>query len=240
MWLTQWRKANELLMAVFKPYEYQLGMVEHLRDKPHAALFAGMGLGKSACTLEAYHQLRQRGEFKGALIIAPLRVCSVTWPDQVARWGYDFKIANLRTDEGKQAWRDGTADLYLINFDLVSGRGSKKGFLDEYVGKDMPVDTLLVDELSCLKASSKRTKAVIKARKFFRRVHGLTGTPSPNGLLDLFFQLKVIDGGERLGKFITHFKQRWFDSDWNGWNWTPKPNAHHEINKLIAPICRLR
>ena len=215
-------------------------MVEHLRDTPHAALFAGMGLGKTPCTLEAYHQLRERGDFKGVLIIAPLRVCSVTWPDQVARWVFDFTVANLRTKEGKQAWLDGSADIYLINFELVSGRGSKKGFLDEFVGKDMPVDTLLIDELSCLKANSKRTKAVIKARTHFKRVHGLTGTPSPNGLMDLFYQLKVLDGGARLGKFITHFKTRWFDSDYMGYNFTPKQHAHQEINAAIADICLVR
>ena len=227
-------------MSTFKPFDYQQGMVDHLRDTPHAALFAGMGLGKTPCTLEAYRQLRERGDFKGVLIIAPLRVCSITWPDQVARWGYNFKVANLRTEAGKQAWRDGSADIYLINFELVSGRGSKKGFLDEFVGKDMPVDTLLIDELSCLKANSKRTKAVIKARKHFKRVHGLTGTPSPNGLMDLFYQLLVLDGGARLGKFITHFKTRWFDSDYMGYNFTPKKHAHHEINAAIADICLVR
>jgi len=227
-------------MNMFKPFDYQHGMVDHLRDTPHAALFAGMGLGKTPCTLEAYRQLRERGDFKGVLIVAPLRVCSVTWPDQVARWGFPFTVANLRTEAGRQAWRDGSADIYLINFELVSGRGSKKGFLDEYVGKDMPVCTLLIDELSCLKANSKRTKAVIKARKHFKRVHGLTGTPSPNGLMDLFYQLKVLDGGARLGKFITHFKNRWFDSDYMGYNFTPKKHAHHEINSAIADICMVR
>lgn len=227
-------------MSMFKPFDYQHGMVDHLRDTPHAALFAGMGLGKTPCTLEAYRQLRERGNFKGVLIVAPLRVCSVTWPDQVARWGFNFTVANLRTEAGRQAWHDGSADIYLINFELVSGRGSNKGFLDEYVGKDMPVDTLLIDELSCLKANSKRTKAVIKARKHFKRVHGLTGTPSPNGLMDLFYQLKVLDGGTRLGKFITHFKNRWFDSDYMGYNFTPKKHAHHEINAAIADICMVR
>ena len=74
----------------FKPFDYQHGMVDHLRDTPHAALFAGMGLGKTPCTLEAYRQLRERGDFKGVLIVAPLRVCSVTWPDQVARWGFQL------------------------------------------------------------------------------------------------------------------------------------------------------
>lgn len=224
----------------FTPFDYQFGMIQHLVDQTHAGLFVQMGLGKTICALEAYRQLRERGDFKGVLIIAPLRVCTVTWPDQVARWGMPFKVANLRTDEGKQAWHDGSADIYLINFELVSGRGSKRGFLDEHVGNDMPVDTLLIDELSCLKANSKRTKAVIKARKHFKRVHGLTGTPSPNGLLDLFYQLKVVDGGARLGKFITHYKRRWFDSDWNGWNWTPKPHAHSEINAAIADICLVR
>ena len=227
-------------MSTFKPFDYQQGMIAHLRDTPHAALFAGMGLGKTPCTLEAYRQLRERGDFKGVLIIAPLRVCSVTWPDQVARWGFDFKVANLRTEAGRQAWHDGSADIYLINFELVSGRGSKKGFLDEFVGKDMPVCTLLIDELSCLKANSKRTRSVIKARKHFKRVHGLTGTPSPNGLMDLFYQLKVLDGGARLGKFITHFKNRWFDSDYMGYNFTPKKHAHHEINSAIADICLVR
>ena len=227
-------------MNTFNPFDYQQGMIAHLRDTPHAALFAGMGLGKTPCTLEAYRQLRERGDFKGVLIIAPLRVCSVTWPDQVARWGFDFKVANLRTKEGKQAWLDGSADIYLINFELVSGRGSKKGFLDEFVGKDMPVDTLLIDELSCLKANSKRTKAVIKARTHFTRVHGLTGTPSPNGLLDLFYQLKVLDGGERLGSYITAFKNKYFDSDFMGYTFTPKTHAAEQINKRISDICLVR
>ena len=227
-------------MSNFTPFDYQVGMIQHLVDQTHAGLFVQMGLGKTAATLEAYRQLRERGDFKGVLIVAPLRVCSVTWPDQVARWGFPFKVANLRTEAGRQAWHDGSADIYLINFELVSGRGSKKGFLDEYVGKDMPVCTLLIDELSCLKANSKRTKSVIKARKHFKRVHGLTGTPSPNGLMDLFYQLMVLDGGARLGKFITHFKNRWFDSDYMGYNFTPKKHAHHEINSAIADICMVR
>jgi hypothetical protein len=224
----------------FNPFPYQQGMIDHLASHDHAALFCGMGLGKTPCTLEAYRQLRERGELKGVLVIAPLRVCAVTWPDQVARWRLPFKVANLRTKEGMHAWEDGSADIYLINFEMISGRGKKKGFLDEHAGPSMPVDTLLIDELSCLKANSKRTKSVIKARKHFKRVHGLTGTPSPNGLLDLFFPLKVIDGGERLGKFITHYKNKWFDSDWNGWNWTPKPGAHDEIQAAIADICLVR
>ena len=228
----------------FKPFDYQVGMIQHLKDHKQAALFAGMGLGKSAVTLAAYADMIAAGEMTGALIVAPLRVCTITWPDQVAHWGFDLKIANMRTDEGKRAWRDGTADLYVCNFEMLASKTIKgkhyKGILEEFVGQDMPVCTLMIDELSCLKANSQRTKAIIKARKYFKRVHALTGTPSPNSLLDLFYPLKVLDGGERLGKFITHFKNKWFTSDYMGYTWTPKENAHHEINSAIADICLVR
>ncbi len=217
----------------FTPFPYQEPMVDHLVDHDHAALFVFMGAGKTPCTLEALHRVGGK-----ALIIAPLRVANMVWSDQVAQWGYPFKMANLRTKEGLQAWEDGTADIYTINFELVSGRGKKKGFLDEFVtSKKLPVDTLIIDELSLCKANSKRTKSIIKARKHFKRVWGLTGTPSPNGVLDLFYQLKVLDGGERLSSHITHFRNRWFTSDYMGYNWTPKQGAVEEIQERISDIC---
>ena len=90
----------------FKPYDYQTPMIEHLVSNDHAALFAGMGLGKTACTLEALHRVGGK-----ALVLAPLRVASMVWSDQVKRWGYDFKVANLRTKEGMKAWEDGSCDI---------------------------------------------------------------------------------------------------------------------------------
>jgi superfamily II DNA or RNA helicase len=226
----------------FSAFDYQEGMISHLKDHDHGALFAGMGLGKTVTTLRAYVDLMNEGKMKGVLIIAPLRVCTVTWVDQIKRWGFSqhLKVANLRTKEGMKQWEEGSADVFLVNFELISGRGNKKGFLDQYVGKNMPVDTLLIDELSCLKANSKRTKSVIKARKHFKRVHALTGTPSPNSVMDLFFPMKVLDGGERLGKFITHFRDRFFDSDYMGYNYTPKRGAVEEIQRLISDICLVR
>ena len=212
----------------FKPYDYQTPMIEHLVSNDHAALFAGMGLGKTAVTLEALHRVGGK-----ALVLAPLRVASMVWSDQVKRWGYDFKVANLRTKEGMKAWEDGSADIYTVNLEMVS-----RGILEKLMRKDMPVDTLIVDELSLLKnGSSKRTKTVIKHRTKFTRVWGLTGTPSPNSLIDLHAQLKVIEGGERLGKFITKFKERFFDSDYMGWTFTPKKGAAEEIQKLISDVC---
>ena len=225
----------------FKPYDFQHSIIDHLVDKTHAALHVSPGLGKTPCTLEAYRRLRERGEFRGALIIAPLRVAYLVWADQIKEWGFPFTIANLRTPEGLQAWQDGSADFYSINFEMVSGRGSKKGFLDEHVtNKSIPVDTLLVDEVSLCKANSKRTKSIIKARKFFSRIHTLTGTPAPNSPLDLYFPLKIVDGGERLGKYVTHFKQRFFDSDFQGWKWTPKQGAVEKIQELIADIAHVK
>ena len=83
----------------FTPFPYQVGMIDHLKQHPQAALFAGMGLGKTPCTLAAYVDMIAAGEMTGALVVAPLRVCSVTWPDQIARWGFDLKVANMRTEE---------------------------------------------------------------------------------------------------------------------------------------------
>lgn len=226
----------------FEPFSYQPEMTQHLKDHTHGALFVSPGLGKSVCTLRAYVDLMEAGEMKGVLIIAPLRVTMVTWPDQLKQWGFaqHLKIANLRTKEGIKAWDDGSCDVYLINYELISGRGSKKGFLDEYAGKDMPVCTLLLDELSLCKSNSKRTKSIVKARKFFSRVHGLTGTPASNGPLDLFWQMKCLDNGERLGGYITHYKAKYFDSDFLGYSFTPKVGAVEKIQKAIADICLVK
>ena len=119
----------------------------------------------------------------------------------------------------------------------IAGQQEHQRILEEFVGQDMPVDTLLIDELPCLKADSNRTKAVPKARKQFKRVHGLTGTPRPNGLMDLVFQLKVLDGGTRLGRCSHRFKSRWFDRS-RPYEFTPKAHAHDEA--VIADICLAR
>ena len=214
----------------FKPFDYQEPMIDHLVNNDHAALFAGCGLGKTPVTLTALKRVGGR-----ALVVAPLRVANMVWSDQVKLWDFPFTVANLRTPEGLQAWHDDSADIYTINYEMISGRGNKKGILDQLVGKDMPCDTLIIDELSLCKSNSKRTKEIIKARKHFKRVWGLTGTP--NGLLQLFYQIKCIDGGARLGKFITQFKQKYFDSDYMGWNLTPKKGAAEEIQNLISDIC---
>lgn len=214
----------------FKPYDYQVGMVDHLVRTDHAALFVEMGLGKTICTLEALRRVCGK-----ALVIAPLRVANMVWSDQVAEWELPFKVANLRTAEGKQAWEDGSADIYTLNYELIS-----RGILDKLITKDIPADTLIIDELSMCKSNSKRTRSIVKARKSFKRVWGLTGTPSSNGLLDLFYQMKCIDGGKRFGNSVVRFREKFFDSDYMGWTFVPKPTAAKDIQNLIKDLCLVR
>src|ERR671911_414131 len=105
----------------FTPFSYQGRMIDHLLTHDDAALFAGMGLGKTVTTLTAISDLICEGASKGALIIAPIRVCAISWPHQVAHWDHTswLKVANMRTPEGQQAWLDGTADIYLINPEML-------------------------------------------------------------------------------------------------------------------------
>ena len=210
---------------MFKPYDYQEPMIDWLVKRDHAALFVFMGAGKTPCTLEALKRVGGK-----ALVIAPLRVAKMVWKDQVNAWGFPFKVVDLRTKEGMKAWEDGSADIYTVNFEIIS-----RGFLDKLKG--MPVDTLIIDELSLCKANTKRTKSIIKLHNKVKRVWGLTGTPASNGVMNLFYQLKCIDNGERLGKFITHFKSTYFDSDHMGWVFTPKAGAVEKIQEKISDIC---
>ena len=112
------------MTETFTPFDYQPAMVDHLLDNERAALFVSPGKGKTVVTLTALDALATIGRFKAALIVAPLRVCSITWPAQVARWAHTnwMRVANLRTPEGMQAWLDGTADIYLINSELLPNR----------------------------------------------------------------------------------------------------------------------
>lgn len=204
-----------------KPYQ-QLG-IDWLSGKAEAepeaaALFAGMGLGKSVMTLAAYHELACTTNIKGMLIIAPLRVSTLAWPKEIRKWDQFkwMKVAMLRTPEGVQAWKDGSADVYLLNYERIPQ------FLRDCVHgrrrKDMPVDLVVWDELSkCKSHKSKRInlfREYTKAKKGtpcrFPMSWGLTGTPRPNGYLDLFAQIRLLDGGKRLGKSFTPFQDNWF------------------------------
>ena len=226
------------MTETFTPFDYQPAMIDHLIDNERAALFVSPGKGKTVCTLTALDTLATIGQFKAALIVAPLRVCSITWPAQVARWAHTnwMRVANLRTPEGMQAWLDGEADIYLINSELLPNRlpqmfPKRKGFV-------CPVDTLVIDELSLAKnPQSKRFKALHKHLSAIPRRWGLTGTPIPNDYLDLFMQFKMLDDGYRLGKTYTEYKDRWFyPADYMGYSYKLIKGAKEDIDRRVETL----
>jgi len=226
----------------FNPLPYQPRMSEWLQTHEAAGLWAEPGMGKSVVALDYLDHLLTNGLSRGALILSPLRVSLCTWPSQFARWDHSkwMKVANLRTPEGLQSWERGTSDAYLLNFDMLVTRAGakKKGFLDTYFKgkKELPVDTLILDESSCFKdSSSKRFKALAPYTRMFKQRVGLTGTPG--NYEALWSQVKLLDGGERLGVSFTAYRARWFTSDYMGFKWTLKPGAKEEIDAKIADLC---
>jgi superfamily II DNA or RNA helicase len=226
------------MTETFRPFDYQIPMVEHLLANDRAALFVSPGKGKTVVTLTALDTLATCGQLKGALIVAPLRVCSITWPAQVARWAHTswMRVVNLRTAEGLQAWLDGSADIYLINSELLPNRlplmfPKKKTFV-------CPVDTLVIDELSLAKnPQSKRFKALHKHLGGITRRWGLTGTPIPNNYLDLWMQVRMLDDGKRLGVKYSGYKDDWFyAADYMGYHYKLVTGAKAQIDRRLADL----
>jgi len=226
------------MTETFEPFNYQIPMVEHLLANDRAALFVSPGKGKTVVTLTALDTLATCGQFRGALIVAPLRVCSITWPAQVARWAHTswMRVVNLRTAEGLQAWLDGSADIYLINSELLPNRLplmflKKKTFI-------CPVDTLVIDELSLAKnPQSKRFKALHKHLGAITRRWGLTGTPIPNNYLDLWMQVRMLDDGNRLGKTFASYKaEHFYAADYMGYTFKLITGAKAQIDRRLADL----
>ena len=226
------------MTETFRPFDYQIPMVEHLLANDRAALFVSPGKGKTVVTLTALDTLATCGMLKGALIVAPLRVCSITWPAQVARWAHTswMRVANLRTAEGLEAWHNGTADIYLINSELLPNRlplmfPKRKTFT-------CPVDTLVIDELSLAKnPQSKRFKALHKHLGGITRRWGLTGTPIPNNYLDLWMQVKMLDDGKRLGSRFSDYKDDYFfPADYHGYTFKLVTGSKEKIDRRLSDL----
>ena len=239
----------------FKPFDYQQLGITHLINNDEGGLFAGMGLGKTAMTLAALDHLISTGDCKGALIVAPLRVSLFTWPEEVRQWDNFkwMKTVSLRTGEGLAAWERGDACIYTINYEslfipkykLVGGKRTQvgdSGILTRLMGGDIPVDTIVWDELSKAKShKSKRIKEFNKYRGKFKRHWGLTGTPAPNSYQDLFGQINLLDGGKRFGKFITHFLKQYFRpvnsyAPQVQWKWEVSPGSAGLIEEKIKDM----
>lgn len=192
-------------------HSYQNRGVQHIIDNPFCALFLDMGLGKTVTTLTAIKELMDACIITNALVVAPKKVTQVTWTDEIKNWVHlqDLTISVIDGDvKHRRAAMAKKADIYAVSRDNIAW------LVTEYGGIKLPFDMVVIDELSSFKnQASKRFRAMKRVRKFIPRVVGLTGTPSPNGLIDLFAQMYLIDEGERLGKTITGYRDRFFRPD---------------------------
>ena len=203
-----------------------------------SALFLDCGLGKTITTLTAINELMYDSfEISKVLIIAPLRVAQSTWKEEIEKWDHlnllRYSIAVGDEKERLKALKQ-NSDIYIINRENVDWLVTKSGI-------DFNFDMLVIDELSSFKSNtSKRFKSLLKIRPYFERVVGLTGTPSSNGLMDLWAEFRVLDLGERLGRYITHYRNEYFLPDKrNGaviFSYKPQLNAEERIYRRLADM----
>lgn len=203
-----------------------------------SALFLDCGLGKTITTLTAINELMYDSfEISKVLIIAPLRVAQSTWKEEIEKWNHlnllRYSIAVGDEKERLKALKQ-NSDIYIINRENVDWLVTKSGI-------DFNFDMLIIDELSSFKShTSKRFKSLLKIRPYFERVVGLTGTPSSNGLMDLWAEFRVLDLGERLGRYITHYRNEYFLPDKrNGaviFSYKPQKNAEERIYRRLADM----
>ena len=222
----------------FKPHDYQKYATEFIESHPIAAVILQMGLGKTVCTLTAIeHLMYDTFEVSKVLIVAPLRVAKVTWSDEIDKWDHlshlTYSVAVGSEKERLSALKK-KADLYMINRENLQWLIEKSGLPFDY-------DMVVLDELSSFKSwQSKRFRAFMKVRPKVQRVVGLTGTPSSNGLMDLFAEFKCLDMGERLGRFMTQYRNSFFIPDrMNGqvvYSYKLRPFAEEEIYRRIGDI----
>jgi len=220
----------------YRPAEHQQLGIDHLIAHDRALLFAEVGTGKTGMVLSALRHLFADMATTGALVVAPLRVATLQWPSEVEKFReFDWMIvADLRTAAGWRLLERGAAHLYVINYEMLPKLAS--GYFYNRRGP-YAFDTVIFDELTKAKnAKSKRLRALRPYLPKLTRRWGLTGTPTPNGYLDLFAQVGLIDDGQRLGRSFTAYKEAWFDSDYMGYKLTLKPSAETRIQARIADI----
>jgi SNF2 family DNA or RNA helicase len=221
--------------TVWNPRSYQRRAVEFLVSRGAAGLFLDPGLGKTAITLQTIKALREAGQIRAALIVAPLRVCHNVWPNEIEKWAQfqDITYTILHGDLRKRTalLRPGS-DVYLINFEGLPWLLKQPKILER-----LRIDTLVIDESSKMKSGqTQRFKAVKPFLGKFRRRYILTGTPAPNGYLDLYSQIYILDRGGALGAYYSHYRGTYFYAlDQNGWNWNMLPGSEERIQRAIAP-----
>ena len=221
----------------FKPHKYQESAIDFIENNPVSALFLEMGLGKTVITLTAIQDLLKIGEVTKVLVVAPLRVARDVWPEEIEKWdhlrGLRYSVA-IGTPEERRTALKADADIYIINRENVR-------WLSQFIDVFGRFDMIVIDELSSFKnRDARRFKAMVQLRKKADRIVALTGTPSSNGLLDLWAEYAVLDLGKRLGSSYYGFKDRFFYPDYqysNGFShYVPKKYAEEEIYRLVEDI----
>lgn len=224
----------------------QIPMIEFIRGTPRCALWAGMGIGKSSATLFEMEVLRLLGEISDAptLVVGPMRVVRDTWPEEVRKWS-QFRHITIVPLVGEPKHRTqllqrfaGKAQFFTCSYELLP-------WLIEHYHKHWPFKQVIADESDRLKGfrlgasgSGQRAYAIARlAHTLAHRWVNLTGTPSPNGLIDLWGQTWYLDRGQRLGRTFTAFKQRWFQRSWDGYGIEPLPHAQEQIHTALKDIC---
>lgn len=222
----------------YSPHDYQKYVADFILNHSVAAVFLDMGLGKTAITLSAIFDLcLDSFEVRKVLVIAPLRVARDTWPDEIRKWddlrGLTYSVAVGTETERRAALMQNTS-VYIINRENIR-------WLIEESGLPFDYDMVVIDELSSFKSyQSKRFRSLLKVRPTVKRIVGLTGTPSSNGLMDLWAEFRILDLGKRLGRFITHYRNAYFLPDKrNGqvvFSYKPREGAEDEIYTAISDI----
>nr|WP_304955976.1 DEAD/DEAH box helicase [uncultured Acetatifactor sp.] len=222
----------------YSPHEYQESAIRFIKEHPVAAVFLDMGMGKSSVTLTAIMDLMfESFEVCRVLVVAPLRVARHTWSEEIEKWdhlkGLRYSVAVGTAAERKAALQE-DADIYIINRENVL-------WLVEQSGIPFDFDMVVIDELSSFKNhQAKGFRALMKIRPKVKRIVGLTGTPSGNGLMDLFAEFRLLDMGERLGRSIGQYRAAYFRPDrMNGpvvYSYKPLPGAEEEIYRRISDI----
>ena len=224
----------------FRPHSYQRHCINKILETKKLGLFLDMGLGKTVTTLTAVKELKyNRFQVCKVLVIAPKKVAEGTWTKEAAKWDHT-KMLRVSPVLGSQAKRiralNTPADLYVINRENVC-------WLVDYYRNAWPFDMVVIDESSSFKShSAKRFKALAGISSRISRMVELTGTPSPNGLADLWSQVYLLDGGERLGKRYSQFRERYFQPDKRGadgmvYSYEAKPGTEESILAKISDIC---
>ena len=222
----------------YEPHEYQSFATDYIEHHPISALLIDMGLGKTVITLTAlFDLLFDSFEIHKVLVVAPLRVGLISWPDELKKWEHLHFLKSsvvIGTEMERLRALKANADIYIINRENLEWLVTKSGYKFDF-------DTVVIDELSSFKnGRSKRHKALMTVRPYVKRIIGLTGTPAGNGLMDLWAEFKCLDYGSRLGRFITRYREEYFLPDKrNGmvvFSYKPQAGAEARIYSKISDI----